>query len=163
MRAEAISILARIINTTFDASLLDAATQVVSLLCLEPGTKKDVICAGIVPILIPLLENQVQVDTKTAALAALMHLSVDVLGKEECMKFGITRLLIEGLKVQEDDDKFLLNCLQCISNIAENKQGRDQFLVLEQKLGMLTYHRSALIQHVAAVALTSIRFKVVGE
>ena len=163
VRAEVLSLLVRIINTTVDASLLDAATQLVSLLCLEPGTKKDVINAGIVAILIPLLKNHVQVETKTAAVAALMHLSVDVSGKIECMKFGITRSLVEGLKVREDDEKFLVNCLQCISNIAENKDGRDHFQVLEQKLEMLTNHSYALIQHGAALALRSIRFKVVGE
>lgn len=163
MREETLSILARVMNTTVDESLLDAATHVMSLLCSEPGTKKDVIRAGIVPILVPLLKNHVQVDTKTAAAAALMHLSIDVLGKSECIKFRITRYLIEGLEVQADHEKFILNCLQCISNVAENNEGRIQFHVLEQKLEILTYHTSALIQHEAALALRSIRFKVVGE
>ena len=163
MREEMLSILARVMNTTVDESLLDAATHVLSLLCSEPGTKKDVIRAGLVPILIPLLKNHVQVGTKTAAAAALMHLSIDILGKTECIKFGITRHLIEGLAAQEDHETFILHCLQCISNVAENKDGRKQFHVLEQQLEILTYHTSALIQHEAALALRSIRFKVVGE
>ena len=150
-------------KTTVDESLLDAATHVLSLLCSEPGTKKDVIRAGLVPILIPLLKNHVQVGTKTAAAAALMHLSIDILGKTECIKFGITRHLIEGLAAQEDHETFILHCLQCISNVAENKDGRKQFHVLEQQLEILTYHTSALIQHEASLALRSIRFKVVGE
>ena len=168
MCEETLSILARVMNTTVDdttvdESLLDAATDVMSLLCSEPGTKKDVIRAGIVPILTVLLKNHVQVDTKTAAAAALMHLSIDVLGKTECIKFGITRYLIEGLGAREDHETFILNCLQCITNVAENKEGRKQFHVLEQKLEILTYHASKLIQHEAALALRSIRFKVVGE
>ena len=162
MREETLSILARVMNTTVDESLLDAATHVLSLLCSEPGTRKDVIRAGLVPILIPLLKNHVQVGTKTAAAAALMHLSIDILGKTECIKFGITRYLIEGLAAQEDET-FILHCLQCISNVAENMGGRKQFHVLEQKLEILTYHTSALIQHEASLALRSIRFKVVGE
>lgn len=160
---ETLSILARVMNTTVDESLLDAATHVMSLLCSEPGTKKDIIRAGIVPILTVLLKNHVQVDTKTAAAAALMHLSIDILGKTECIKSGITRYLIEGLGAREDHETFILNCLQCITNVAENKEGRKQFHVLEQKLEILTYHASKLIQHEAALALRSIRFKVVGE
>ena len=150
-------------NTTVDESLLDAATHVMSLLCFGTRDQKGRHTCWNCSHLTVLLKNHVQVDTKTAAAAALMHLSIDILGKTECIKSGITRYLIEGLGAREDHETFILNCLQCITNVAENKEGRKQFHVLEQKLEILTYHASKLIQHEAALALRSIRFKVVGE
>ena len=62
-----------------------------------------------------------------------------------------------------DDEKLILNALQCVASIAENKDGREILLPLEPRLYELMQHHVTVIQRHAMLARRAVLFKEMGK
>ena len=118
LRAGALPVLLRLIAAD-NMMVIEVATMVLALLCIEWEAKLDAIKLNAIPLLVNLLEKKCKVTTRTAAAAALMHISVEISGKAKAVEAGIVHALAASL--DEDEDKLLVYCLQCIANIGESK------------------------------------------
>lgn len=144
-----------------DAAVVEGATTVLGLVCMEWDAKAQAVEADAVPALLNLMGAHSLLTTKVAATGALMHICVDVRGKAAAIERGAVPLIADALRV--DDEKLVLNALQCVACIAENKNGRPLLLPLEPRLAELMHHHVTVIQRHAMLARRAVLFKELGK
>ena len=160
LRAGALPVLLRLIAAD-NMMVIEVATMVLALLCIEWEAKLDAIKLNAIPLLVNLLEKKCKVTTRTAAAAALMHISVEISGKAKAVEAGIVHALAASL--DEDEDKLLVYCLQCIANIGESKAARNLLRSLALQIAELQNHNQDVVQRSAMLALRAVEFEVVGR
>ena len=160
LRVGALATLVQIMDKD-DAAVVEGATMVLGLLCVEWDAKAEAVKAKAVPALVDLMGKHEQLSTKIVAVAALMNICVDTAGKAASVEDGAVPLLAEALEV--DDEKLVLNSLQCIASIAENKAGRALLQPLAPRLAELMHHHVTVIQRHAMLAMRAVEFKELGK
>ena len=144
-----------------DAAVVEGATMVLGLICAEWEAKEAAVKAKAVPALLNLMGKRSLLTLKICAVGALMNICVDVVGKAAAIEHGAVPLIIDALAV--DDEKLILNALQCVASIAENKDGRELLLPLEPRLSELMQHHVTVIQRHAMLARRAVLFKELGK
>jgi len=143
-----------------DQTVKEGAALVLGLLCIQWDAKGIAVKCGAVPALVRLLEIP-ELSCKTVATAALMNICVDITGKAAAVEAGTVPLLVEGLDT--DDEKLILNSLQCVASIAENHKGRAELQVLIPRLSEMMHHHVTVIQRHAMLAKRAVEFSEVGK
>ena len=159
--AEALATLVMIMQKDDTAAVVEGATTVLGLLCVEWDAKAEAVKANAVPELLNLMGKHERLSTKIVAVAALMNNCVDIAGKTAAIANGAVPLLAEALEV--DDEKLTLNSLQCIASIAERQPGRDLLQPLQPRLAELMHHHVTVIQRHAMLAVRAVEFKELGK
>ncbi len=150
------------VMAAYNMGVVEVATMVLALLCIEWEAKLDAIRLDAIPLLVNLLKKKdCEVTTRTAAAAALMHISVEFSGKAKSVEAGIVHALATSL--DEDEEKLIAYCLQCIANIGESKAGRDLLRPLRLQITELQNHSQEVVQHSAMLALRAVDFEAVGR
>lgn len=142
-----------------DTAVKEGAALVLSLLCVQWEAKSMAVNCGAVPALVKLMELQ-ELSSKTVATAALMNICVDIAGKEAAVQAGMIPLLVHGLDV--DDEKLILNSLQCVASVAENYKARAELQTLIPRLSEMMHHHVTVIQRHAMLAKRAVEFTEVG-
>jgi len=144
-----------------DIAVVEGATTVLGLLCAEWKAKEEAVKVGAVAALTNLMGAHALLSTKIVAVHALMHICVDIVGKAAAVKAGAVPLISQALEV--DDEKLILNSLQCVASIAENKAGRAALQPVAPRLAQLMYHHITVIQRHAMLAKRAVEFKELGK
>mmetsp|Transcript_18231 Transcript_18231/g.25259 ORF Transcript_18231/g.25259 Transcript_18231/m.25259 type:complete len:427 (+) Transcript_18231:159-1439(+) len=139
-----------------DPAVLEGATSVIGLLCVPFEGKEEAVKVGCVPLLVTLLEDELD-SVKSNALSALMYLSIANAGKQAVVEAKGVPKLVHLLNM--DDEKVLINVLQVVTNVAEYPPGREELQAAASSLDYLMHHHAALIQRYAAQAKRHVDFK----
>lgn len=160
LKVGALETLVKIMDAD-DTAVVVGATTVLGLVCMEWEAKSAAVKAKAVPALLNLMGKRSPLTLKISATGALMHICVDVLGKAAAIEDGAVPLLVDAL--QADDEKLILNALQCVACVAENKDGRTLLLPLEPRLAELMRHHVTVIQRHAMLARRAVLFQELGK
>ena len=76
---------------------------------------------------------------------------VEISGKAKAVEAGIVHALAASL--DEDEDKLLVYCLQCIANIGESKAARNLLRSLALQIAELQNHNQEVVQRSAMFSL----------
>jgi hypothetical protein len=82
-------------------------------------------------------------------------------GKAAAVLEGAVPFITAALNV--DDEKLILNSLQCVASIAENAAGRELLQGLHERLKELMHHHVSVIQRHAMLAKRAVDFKEIGK
>lgn len=144
-----------------DVMVVEGATMVLGLICIEWDAKGEAVKAKAVPALLNLMGKRARLSTKIVATSALMCICVDIVGKAAAVEAGAVPLVTAALEV--DDEKLILNCLQCVASISENTNGRELFQPVVPRLAELMHHHVTVIQRHAMLAKRAVEFKELGK
>lgn len=102
-----------------------AACQCLVTINTRESSRAPTLAAGAAPVLIELLVER-DLYTRAFAAGALMYLTMELEGKEQCLQDEqcMQRLV---LQLDENFDMLLVNTLQCIAALAEHPRARPYF------------------------------------
>ena len=121
-----------ILEKSESPAVLEAASDLLSLLCVCNEGREVILELGTVTSIIGKLFLMLENDEEgaiVALMASLMTITVDELCKQQMYEVDGVTVLLETLKNRSAKDmtsKVVLNTLQCISNMAEHPQARQK-------------------------------------
>jgi hypothetical protein len=129
-----------------------AACQCLVTINTRQSSRAPTLAAGATPVLIELLVER-DLYTRAFAAGALMYLTMELEGKEQCLQ---DELCMQRLVLQLDEnfDMLLVNTLQCIAALAEHPRARP-YLGAEAISKHIEYY--ALIDIKPLIKLTAAR------
>lgn len=159
LKVGAIPILVHLLSSESDDTA-EGAAKVLALLCRECEVNAEIVRLDAIPMLVTLLHSNKRMSTRTTAAAALMQISVDLIGKMKCKNVGVVMALADAM--QENNEMLLLYCLQCVANIGEDNYGRQLLQPLAERIAELMNHSATSVQHAAMLASRTVHFEYVG-
>lgn len=101
----ALSTLVNIMDND-DIAVVESATMVLGLLCMDWDAKEAAVKAKAVPALVNLMGKRAQLSTKIVAVSALMNICVDIVGKAAAVEDGAVPLIIDAVEAGRSVEKF---------------------------------------------------------
>lgn len=159
LKMGATPIIVHLLSSESDGTV-EGAAKVLAHLCRDCEVNAEIVRLDAIPMLVTLLHSNERMSTRITAAAALMQISVDLIGKMECNNFGVVMALADAM--QENNETLLLYCLQCVANIGEDNYGRQLLRPLAERIAVLMNHSATSVQHAAMLASRTIHFEYVG-